>query len=138
MPETKSEAVRRFRLQAEISKNHSQIVTPGSVPLGDRAHVFGDAVRTVLRHSPKEPLDLMSHSTWVCRALKGYSLPSTAGFLVRPILLCQPIISDEISQAALSFHHGEWNTSSQWHSAWIPMYDASRPEPLWRRPREPD
>ena len=82
-------------------------------------------------------LDLMQHSTSVRRALRGLSLPPLAGLLVRPIVLCQDIICNELSEAATRYHTGNWENSSQWHLAWTPMYDGNRPEPLWH-PREPD
>ena len=136
-PETKSEAVRRQRIEQERKKQKCSIAqndTP--VPLGERSVVFGDAFRSILRHCKHEFLPL-DHSTYVCRALKGHSLPPSAGLLVRPILLCQNTISDEISAAARCFHTGEWCDSHQWHMSWFPKYDSNRPDPLWR-PREPD
>lgn len=79
-----------------------------------------------------------NHITLMAAArIFDYSLPPTAGLLVRPILLCQEVICNELSEAATRFHTGDWENSSQWHSAWIPMYDGNRPEPLWC-PREPD
>ena len=138
-PETKSEAMRRHRIQQEQLKRNGNVlrdVTP--IPLGERALVFADAFRSTLRHD-RSQFHPLEHATSVCRALKGHSLPPTAGLLVRPILLCQSTISDEIARAARSFHTGEWDHTSHWHSTWFPAFDKPelRPEPLWR-PREPD
>ena len=69
----------RHRIQQERLKHKDKLVFEASpVPLGERALVFADAFRTVLRHSNSrfhfQPLD---HATAVRRALKGHSLPPT-------------------------------------------------------------
>ena len=136
-PESKSRAVRRQRIQQERQKQQNKLSLDASpIPLGERAIAFSDAFRSVLRHC-KLNFHPLEHATSVCRALKGHSLPPTAGLFVRPILLCQNTISHEISQAARCFHIGEWDCAAQWHLSWFPEYDKKRPDPLWR-PREPD
>ena len=138
-PESKAEAMSRHRIQQERLKHKDTLVFETSpLPLGERALVFADAFRTILRHSNSNFQPLV-HATAVCRALKGHSLPPTAGLLVRPLLLCQSTISEEISKAAHRFHVGECESASQRHLSWFPAYDKlpMRPEPLWRS-REPD
>ena len=138
-PESKSDAVRRHRLQQERSKVQTKsILSSDPVPLGERALVFGDGFRSLLQKSPPQTFDILQHSTHVCRSLSGFSLPPSSGLLRRPILLFQDTISEEISVATTHFHLGQWAEAAQWHSCWFPQYDQIRPPPLWHRPREPD
>lgn len=67
----------RHRIQQERLKHKDKLVFEASpVPLGERALVFADAFRTVLRHSNSR-FQVVDHATAVCRALKGHSLPPT-------------------------------------------------------------
>lgn len=108
-PESKSDAVRRHRLQKERSKVQTKsILSSAPVPLGERALVFGDGFRSLLQKSPPQTFDILQHSTHVCRSLSGFSLPASSGLLRPPILLFQDTISEEISVAATHFHFGQW------------------------------
>jgi hypothetical protein len=65
-------------------------------------------------------------------------LPASAGLRHRPILLTQPRVAEEIRHASSCFLAGAWPDANAWHLSWFPRYDDDRPQPLWRRPREPD
>lgn len=95
----------------------------------------GDGFRSLLPKSPNQTLDLLQHSTYVCRSLNGFSLPASAGLLHRPILLFQDAIFEEISEVAFLFYRKMGRSSTV---AYVlgPPYDQKRPPPLRHQPRE--
>ena len=137
IPETPKEAMRRHRLEAQQAKLSEQSNSNASpVPLGEKAQVFADATRSTLQKSKISAPPVLDSCTPSCRALRGFNLPISAGLTIRPILMFQDLVSDDIRRAASSFHADTWEHHSQWHFGWFPNY-VFRPQPLWR-PREPD
>ena len=138
-PETRAEAVRRHRLNAERARlQHSTVAKDSAVSLGERSQSFANAFRTAVSKNSADPNNLLKPALLACRSLAPFSLPLSAGLARCPILLQQSLVTAELRIASELFNQGTMPSSDTWHSFWFPSYDKEfTSAPLWR-PREPD
>ena len=138
-PETRAEAVRRHRLNAERARlQHSTVAKDSVASLGERSQSFANAFRAAVSKNSADPNNLLKPALLACRSLAPFSLPLSAGLARRPILLQQSLVTAELRIASELFNQGTMPSSDAWHSFWFPSYDKEfTSAPLWR-PREPD
>ena len=73
--------------------------------LGEKAQVFSDIVGSISRHYHC----YYGERILTCRALAALGLPKSAGLDRRPILLCQDLVTAELTQCAEALPKKNWN-----------------------------
>lgn len=85
------------------------------LPIGERALVFGDGVRSLLKKSFNQTFDVLGHT----------ASQLSLGYCADLYFFFQETISEEIFETAFLFHHRKSNETAQWHLCWAPP---TRPE----------
>ena len=104
--ETPKQALSRARLEIASKKCISQAPLP-SPHLGEKGQVFSDMIGSITRHFAC----LHGNRILTCRALAALGLPKSAGLDRRPILLCQQLVTSELTLCAHGFslgHQATW------------------------------
>ena len=76
--------------------------------LGEKAQVFSDIVGSISRHYHC----YYGERILTCRALAALGLPKSAGLDRRPILLCQDLVTAELTQCAEALPKNKFGTGS--------------------------
>lgn len=92
---TPKQALSRARLEIASNKCISQAPLP-SPHLGEKGQVFSDMIGSITRHFAC----LHGNRILTCRALAALGLPKSAGLDRRPILLCQQLVTSELTLCA--------------------------------------
>ena len=102
--ETPKQALSRHRL--ELAAQRCILDNPLPPPhLGEKAQVFSDIVGSISRHYHC----YYGERILTCRALAALGLPKSAGLDRRPILLCQDLVTAELTQCAEALPKKNWN-----------------------------